>query len=186
MMYGRSPHAHESNTPRRARGTPAATRRVRMSPVFEESLEGFISRWRPYAAPARLFGRAEGSPLVECRVGGTILQLLERTNPYLGAPGPASAIINPSTSRVELTSGPPGVEVTGISRAHMRGTVELREDPFLVVDVGFPVVLGVTGPIPAGVVPGATVGFEAEPPIHGFVLAEPADRSTVVTKADRA
>lgn len=142
--------------------------------MFEESPDGFISRWRKHAASARIFSRTEGLPLLEVEAGGSILQVLERTGPYLAGPGMAKVIINPTASSVEVRSnGRRSVEVAGIGKMSGCGEVIHREDPFLVLDVGAPVVLGVVEALPAEAVPGSWVSFEAIPPIHGFVVPEP-------------
>ena len=151
--------------------------------MFEESTDGFISRWRNYATPVRVFSRTEGLPLLELEAGGAIFQVLERTGPYLAPPGKTKAIINPTANSVQVHSGgKKSVDVTGIGQISGCGTILFREDPFLVLDVGAPIVLGVQEPLPEGAVPGAWVSFESIPPIHGFVLREP--RSTVLRNAD--
>ena len=153
--------------------------------MFEESPDGFISRWRSYAAPVTLFSRIEGQPLLELEAGGAILQVLERTGPYLAGPGRANVIINPTAEAVRVhEGGKRSVEVTGIGRMRGCGTVLFRDDPFLVLDVGAPVVLGVMESLPAEALPGAWVSFEAIPPIHGFVLREV--RNLVARSADEA
>lgn len=142
--------------------------------VFEESPDGFISRWRNHAAPVRVFSRTEGIPLLEVEAGGAILQILERTGPYLATPGMAKVIINPTAHSVEVhQGGKRSIDATGIGQIRACGTISYREDPFLVVDIGVPMVLGVIEPLPDEAQPGAWVSFEAVPPIHGFVLPEP-------------
>ena len=142
--------------------------------MFEESPDGFISRWRKHAAAVTVFSRTEGLPLLEVELGGAILQVLERTGPYMATPGRAKAIINPTTARVEVHSGGNrSVDVAAIGRMRGCGLVIHREEPFLVLDVGAPVVLGVVDPLPDDAVPGAWVSFESIPPIHGFLVPEP-------------
>lgn len=142
--------------------------------MFEDSLDGFISRWRKHAAPVRIFSRTEGLPLLECETAGAILQVLERTGPYLAPPGPARAIINVTVGSVEVvTPEDRSLESTGVGQARGCGVIVLRDEPFLVVDVGAPLVVGVEEQLPAEAVVGAWVSFTAVPPIHGFVLNEP-------------
>ncbi|MEX2536511.1 MAG: hypothetical protein WD273_13020 [Trueperaceae bacterium] len=146
--------------------------------MFEESPDGFISRWRSHAAFVQIFSRTEGLPLLELEAGGAIFQVLERTGPYLAPPGNAKAIINATVDSVEIhTGGRKFVEAASIGHMRGCGIVTLREDPFLVLDVGVPLVVGFQGRVAAEVMPGVWVSFEALPPIHGFVLHEP--RSTV-------
>src|SRR5690554_551223 len=87
--------------------------------MIEDSPESFIARWREHAATVELFPHTEGSPLLEARAGQTLLQLFERTGPYLGRPGRAQVIIHPVTESVESVHDPDaqvGIEVTGVSR----------------------------------------------------------------------
>ena len=139
--------------------------------MFEESVETFIVRWRPFTADVRLFGRVEGNPLLEVEVAGAILQVLERTGPYRAAPGGARMILNATTDRVEAAGpGRKQIEPTGLSAARVTGVVLLREPTMLVVDGGAPIVVGVHEPLDDGVGEGDTVVFEAVPPIHGFLM----------------
>lgn len=156
--------------------------------MFEESPDAFISRWRKHAASVRIFSRTEGLPLLEAETAGAILQMLERTGPYLAPPGPAKMIINPTAERLEIfaagdsDSQPRKVETTGIGRLRVSGVIVFRDDPFVVVDAGAPLVVGVIEPLPAEAVTGAVVAFDAIPPIHGFVLKEA--RAPLLLNAD--
>lgn len=139
--------------------------------MFEESPEAFITRWRSYATPARIFSRTEGSPLLEFEAAGVILQALDRTGPYVAGIGPALLIINPVTEQVSVQAGTEeSLEATGIARARVRGVIISREDPFLIVQAGVPLVLGVLGKLPAELLAGVHVEFEVQPPLHAFVL----------------
>lgn len=146
--------------------------------MFEESPDAFISRWRKHAASVRIFSRTEGLPLLEAETAGAILQMLERTGPYLAPPGPAKMIINPTAQRLEMRDGGGSdaerqkVEIPGIGRLRVCGIIAFRDDPFVVVDAGAPLVVGVIEPLPTEAVAGALVAFDAVPPIHGFVLKE--------------
>lgn len=139
--------------------------------MFEESVETFIVRWRPFATDVRLFGGVEGNPLLECEVAGSILQVLERTGPYLASPGKARMILNFTTDRLEVTApGRKHIDSTGIGKARVAGVVLLREDDMVVVDGGAPVVVGVHEPLADTVAAGDFVTFEGLPPIHGFLV----------------
>lgn len=141
--------------------------------MFEESADGFVNRWREYAATVRIFSRTEGLPLLEAEAGGAILQMLERTGPYLAPPGAARMIINPTAQSVELHyAGRKAIEVGGLGQAHICGEIVRRDDPFLVIDAGAPLIVGVMEPIPDEAVAGTSVAFQSLPPIHGFVLPE--------------
>ena len=189
--------------------------------MIEDSVDAFVTRWRGHAADVELFPRHEGSPLLECRAGTALLQLFERTGPYLWRPGPGRVIIHPVTETLELTSedgahaqdggvgrdddvrrpdasvdgfgassgeheaapthrvdgaasaggvAAKGLAVAGVSRMEARGRVVEREGQVVVVDAGVPLVVGVQGPVPEHVVPGAWVRFRNVAPVHGFVL----------------
>lgn len=154
--------------------------------MFEDSLEGFVARWRPYAADAHLFPRVEGSPLLEVRAGGVILQVLERTGPYLSAPGRARVILNPTAQRLERgeagEAGEARIHVTGLSAIEVEGRVLAREENFVVVDASTPLVVGVEDPLPDDLAAGDWVRFEARPPIHGFLV--PVARRSVARSED--
>ena len=140
--------------------------------MFEESVETFIVRWRPFTADVRVFGRVEGNPLLEVEVAGVILQVLERTGPYRAVPGEGRMILNVTTERIEPAGpGRKQIEPTGLSAARITGVVLLREPNMLVVDGGAPLVVGVHEPLDDVVGEGDTVSFEALAPIHGFLMA---------------
>lgn len=152
--------------------------------MFEESVEGFVLRWKPYAASAVLFSRTEGSPLLECLAGGVILQAFERTGPYRAHPGPARLILNPTADRLTVhDSGDKRLETLGISRLRASGLVLLREGQMLVVDAGVPLVVGVDGDLPDDLASGSWVSFESHAPVHAFVVD---DRPAPVQRRARA
>lgn len=138
--------------------------------MFEDSPEAFVQRWRPYAAQVELFAHTEGSPLLELATDHAVLQVLERTGPYLATPGPATAILNPTTDRLGADAAPgKELEASGVASLRARGLVLLRDDPFVVVDAGVPLVVGVEGDLPE-VGPGDWVEFESRAPVHGFLI----------------
>lgn len=143
--------------------------------MIEDSPESFIARWKGYAADVELFPHTEGSPLLEVRAGSVLLQLFERTGPYLGRPGPAKLIIHPVVDGA-LTPAPadatPGMEVTGVSRFHAVGKVVAVDGRVTVVDAGVPLVVATLGEQHASltVQVGQLVSFSNRPPAHGFVL----------------
>lgn len=148
--------------------------------MIEDGPDSFTQQWRRFAAEATLFGRPEGSPLLEIEVAGVVLQLLERTNPYLGMPGRARVLVQPSTDDLEVCGdGDEGtmLEVPWRGALRAQGPVLHREGRLLVVDAGTPLVVDVRGLADGdGPRPGAHVRFMAMPPIHGFVL--PRERRT--------
>lgn len=83
--------------------------------MLEDSVDSFVARWRRYAADVELFPRHEGSPLLECRAGTALVQLFERTGPYLWRPGAARVIIHPIADTLEVLTEPlvPGAGTAG-------------------------------------------------------------------------
>ncbi len=153
-----------------------------MQAVFEESVEGFVTRFRASAAEVTLAGRLEGSPLLECLVDGVAVHVFERTGPYLAASGPARVILNLECDALERLDGEPDVrtsriEVVGVSALAVDGVVRECDEPFLVVDAGTTLVVGMTGAFPdVGI--GDRVRFVSRAPVHGFVLPRTAARTT--------
>jgi hypothetical protein len=143
-----------------------------MHAVLEESVEGFVARFRSSAAAVTLTGRVEGSPLLECVVAGQAVHVFERTGPYLAWSGPARVILHlecDGIERLEPGETPPRLDVVGVSTLSAEGVVVSSEAPFLVVDAGAPLVVGITGPFP-DVAVGDRVRLASRPPVHGFVL----------------
>jgi hypothetical protein len=152
--------------------------------MIEEGPESFLQHWRAYAAPARLFPRPEGKPLLEAEVAGRILQLFERTNPYHAPPGPARLVLHATVERWDpAEAGDAALRVPALGSLQGRGEVVHREGRTVVVDVGAPLVLTLAG----GAAPaseGHWIEFEAPAPLHAFVL--PPLRTSAATPVDEA
>ncbi len=143
--------------------------------MIEDSPESFISRWRKHAASVELYPRTEGSPLLEARAGEALMQLFERTGPYLGKPGAAQVIIHPVTDDVQRVDDPaatPGIEVNGVSRFEVRGRVVAVDGRMAVVDAGVPLVVAVLRPPEQPLQPGEFIRFTNQPPAHAFVVVD--------------
>ncbi len=144
--------------------------------MFEESVDSFTSRWQADAASVTVFSRTENDPLLEIEAGGVILHALERTGPYLPKVGSNRVIVHALCESVEQCGEQHAhVEITGISRMKVTAAVIRNEAPFLVVDAGFPLVVGVLHELPP-LSAGDTVSFVALPPLHAFVLPEAVKR----------
>lgn len=142
--------------------------------MIEESPETFISRWKRYAADVEMFAHTEGSPLLECRAGSTVLQLFERTGPYLSRPGAAKVIINPGAERLERVTEPgvvSGIESRGLSNIVAVGQVLARDGRVVVIDAGIPLVTSVASLDASPLAEGTLVRLVSEGPIHGFVVS---------------
>jgi len=141
--------------------------------MIEDSPEVFVQRWRAFAAEVQLFARTEGSPLLECMVDGVILQLLDRTGPYVAPPGRHRVILNPMVERLIGADGEgKGLEVTGLGQLRGSGRVILGEGRVTVVDCGVPMVIGVLDDGAAPFEEGRFVRFEGLPPVHGFLVPQ--------------
>ena len=139
--------------------------------MLEDSVEGFIATWRPYATVADFFSTTEGSPLLECRVAGVIFHVFERTGPYTAPVGRGEVIIHPVAESVShVDDSGPAIEVAGISCLKARGRVVYRDDRMLVVDVGVPLVVGVLKGTGEDLAVGDCAAFESLAPVHGFLL----------------
>jgi len=141
--------------------------------MIEESPEAFISRWRQYAADVEMFAHTEGSPLLECRVGGAVLQLFERTGPYLSRPGPTSMIVNPTTNQLEpldAENARPHVESNGLGKMLAIGRVLAIDGKLAVIDAGVPLVVSLDDNGHRKVAEGDMVRVTSDGPIHAFVV----------------
>jgi len=141
--------------------------------MIEDGPDAFMKRWREYASDAVLFARAEGSPLLEAEVGGTVVQLFERTNPYLANPGAARVLVNPTATLIEaVDEGTRELVVPTRGTVAGRGRVVDAEGRIVVVDVGTPILVACEQASLDDVATiGAWVRFEAALPIHGFVVS---------------
>ncbi|MDF1521702.1 MAG: hypothetical protein P1P87_02640 [Trueperaceae bacterium] len=128
--------------------------------MIEDSVEGFVARWRAHAVRATAFARAEGSPLLELEVGGAVVQTLERTGPYAAPAGAIRVILHAVTERFEPVEPFVGAErhlhAVGLAAVEVQGPVLERDGPVAVLDAGVPIVVGLD--------PGATFGQVAGAP----------------------
>lgn len=140
--------------------------------MIEETPEAFVQRWRAHSGEAVLFARPEGSPLLEAGLGSTVVQLLERTNPYLANPGPARLLVNAVADQVDTAeAGDAFLQVPSRGALAGRGCVLERDGRLVAVDAGWPIVVVLPADDEVDADEGAWISFEARPPIHGFVLA---------------
>ena len=148
--------------------------------MFEESVESFLSQWRPYAADVTLFARTEGSPLLECYAAGAIFGVLERTGPYAAPVGPAKLILHLNTEEVISSNvQEKKLEVLGPSRVQATGLIVLRQQQMVIIDAGAQLVVGSFAPLPDTLAAGDWVTVTALPPVHGFVV--PKARTALAT-----
>ena len=158
----------------------------RIRNVFEDSVDGFIETWKSFSTRVRLFPKVEGSPLLECQVGNSILHLLERTGPYAATSGEVEVIINATgVIHAGQPTGSREFEVKTISHLKGTGKVLAISNDIMVIDIGFPLVFGPKKGVPNGVTEGSNVSVETFPPVHGFVVsvvrdAEPIDEDQLV------
>lgn len=143
--------------------------------MFEESVESFITQWRPYAADVTLFAHTEGSPLLECGAGGVIFGVFERTAPYAAHSGPAKLILHLSAEQLNPCEARSGrLEVVGPSQLRATGLIVLRQGQLVVIDAGVPLVVGSFTPLPDTLAAGDWVEVSGLPPVHGFLVSKTA------------
>jgi hypothetical protein len=161
--------------------------------MFEDSVEGFIARWRAHATDGVAFARAEGSPLLEVEVGNAVLQLFERTGPYEAPTGRLRLIVH-AVARSWVVAPPevgavPSLAPSGLSRLRLAGRVVEAEAPLVVVDAGVPVVLGLDAAAGDGAASFPSVGSwlacDTEAPAHGFVLRRIGPRAPSASPDDQ-
>jgi hypothetical protein len=134
-------------------------------------------RWRGYANRATLYSHTEGSPLLECAINGYILNVFERTNPYVSTPGDIEIIVNPLTEQVTKPEEPAKhLELTGLSQMKACGLVLFRGDNTVVIDAGLPLVVSVFAALPDDAAAGDWLEFTSLAPIHGFILTRTSKR----------
>lgn len=155
--------------------------------MLEDSVEGFIARWRAHATDGLAFARAEGSPLLEVAVGDAVVQLFERTGPYDAPTGPVHLILHAVATRWSAADGgEPLLVAVGPASMRVEGRVVEREPPFVVVDAGVPLVLALEPQDESLVVPeaGAWLACETLAPAHGFVIRAGPERKPAVATDD--
>lgn len=147
--------------------------------MIEDSVEGFVARWRNHAVRATAFGRAEGSPLLELAIGDAVLQALERTGPYLAPAGPVLAVVHAVTDAFHPADGQERrLEAVGLGGVELVGPVVERDGPLCVVDAGAPVVVALDGAAGATVPDvGTWVACVGAAPVHAFVVPAPRRRA---------
>lgn len=134
-------------------------------------------RWRGYANRATLYSHTEGSPLLECAINGYILNVFERTNPYVSTPGDIEIIVNPLTEQVTKPEEPAKhLELTGLSQMKACGLVLFRGDNTVVIDAGLPLVVSVFAALPDDAAAGDWLEFTSLAPVHGFILTRTSKR----------
>lgn len=148
--------------------------------MLEESVEGFVARWRAHAARGTAFARLEGSPLLEVALGETVVQLFERTGPYDAPAGPVRLVVHGVATRWSLDgSEGPSLAALGPARLRVSGRVVERDADVVVVDAGVPVVVGLMPADDGPSLPeaGDWITCETLAPAQAFVIREPVRRA---------
>ncbi|MGL4611756.1 MAG: hypothetical protein ACRCYY_19105 [Trueperaceae bacterium] len=137
---------------------------------MEESVEGFIQQYKPYAANVEVLPKTEGSPLLEIVANHRVLHLLERTAPYQSKPGKGCVLINPMTENLAPSSEhTKTITVPILSKMHVQGVILELTENVAIVDAGVPLIVSLLGNTPE-VNLGDYVSFDSLSPIHGFVV----------------
>ena len=155
--------------------------------MFEESVEGFIARWKAHGAAGIAFARFEGSPLLEVAFGDTVVQLFERTGPYLAPAGEVHLIVHAVASSwsIEADGAAGHFESIAPARLRLAGRVLEREGDLLALDAGVRVVLGLEAPAGAALPEvGNLIRCDTLAPAQAFVLPRPTQRAPVASTDD--
>jgi len=164
--------------------------------MFEDSVEGFIARWRAHATDGFAFARAEGSPLLEVGVGNAVLQLFERTGPYEAPTGRVRLVVHAVASAwiavPQVAGAVPSLAAAGLSRLRLAGRVIEADSPLVVVDAGVPIVLGLDLAVAAASAEpssfpavGSWLVCDTLAPAHGFVIRTGGQRGQVAATDDQ-
>jgi hypothetical protein len=140
-------------------------------PVLENSIAEFIQSWKHHATLALVYPQPEGSPLLEVRIGGRVIYVLDRVGPYAARPGEANLIVHPvaeTVSRVQATEEI--LKPVGVSRIEAVGPVLETARGFVVVQARAPLVVGVFDDSWRDLKPGEFVSVQSLEPVHGFYL----------------
>jgi hypothetical protein len=105
-------------------------------PALEHSISEFIEQFKPHASRVQLYPQTEASPLLEVKVGGRVVYVLDRVGPYVAGTGEVWMIVNPmvatlskaQTQEAELHS-------TGISKLEGVGLVVAIAPNHVVLEV---------------------------------------------------
>ncbi len=144
--------------------------------MIEDSVESFISQFKPYALELTLMPHVEGATLVECVVATKVLHFMERTNPYLSISGQQNVILNASSNALKPSlDTQKSFEVSALSQIKANGLVLERSARNVIVDVGVTLVVSLFD-TDAEVTVGDWVSFESFAPMHGFVVYEPSQQ----------
>jgi hypothetical protein len=160
--------------------------------MFEDSVEGFIARWRAHATDGVAFARAEGSPLLEVAVGDAVLQLFERTGPYDAPTGPVRLVVHAVASSWSVVperpaEAAPALAAAGPARLRLIGRVIEVDAPLVVVDAGVHVVLGLDSDGESAAFPevGNWLACDTLAPTHGFVMRDARPRGPAASPDDQ-
>ncbi len=145
---------------------------------MEDSVEGFILHYRPYAATVELLPKTEGSPLLEVIANHKVLHLLERTAPYGAKPGKAQVIVNPMAQTLyKSNEAVKNINVPALSKMRVQGVVLEVFPQTAIIDAGVPLVVSLLEDFPNDIALGDYITFESLSPIHGFVVLKEEQRS---------
>jgi hypothetical protein len=145
---------------------------------MEDSVEGFMLHYKPYAATVEVLPKTEGSPLLEIVAGQKVVHLLERTAPYGAKPGKAQVIVNPMTlTLMKSDEAVKSITVPALSKMRVQGVVLEVFPDAAIIDAGVPLVVSLLEALSNDIAPGDYVSFESLSPIHGFVIQKEEQRS---------
>ncbi len=145
---------------------------------MEDSVEGFLLHYKPYAASVEILPKTEGSPLLEVVAAQKVLHLLERTAPYGAKPGKAQVIVNPMTQTLSKSDeAVKSISVPALGKMRVQGVVLEVLLEAVIIDAGVPLVVSLLEEFPNDIALGDYVSFDSLSPIHGFVIQKEEQRS---------
>ena len=147
--------------------------------LMEDSVEGFMLHYKPYAASVEVLPKTEGSPLLEVVVAGQkVIHLLERTAPYVSKPGKAQVIVNPMTQTlIKSDEAVKSITIPALSKVRVQGVVLEVFPDAAIIDAGVTLVVSLLEEFPSDIALGDFISFDSLSPVHGFVVQKEEQRS---------
>jgi hypothetical protein len=140
-------------------------------PVLEHSVSEFIEHFKAHASRVQLYPQTEASPLLEVKVGGRVVYLLDRVGPYVANAGEAMMIVNPMVQSVQSSeTREAALHAVGVSKLEGVGQVLAVTPNHIVLETTAKLVLGVLDDSWRTVQVGDWLEFSSLEPVHGFFV----------------
>jgi hypothetical protein len=140
-------------------------------PVLEHSVSEFVEHFKAHASRVQVYPQTEASPLLEVKVGGKVVYLLDRVGPYVAGNGEALMIVNPMVQGVQPSkTQEASLQTVGISKLEGVGQVLAVVPNHIVLETTAKLVLGILDESWRGVQVGDWLEFSSLEPVHGFFV----------------